>query len=78
MKGTPIADYAWLSKGRKYWMLWAGNPFCIGSFKFLLEKWSEEKITKLAIKEQAKEKKRFVKQFPDVEWDCLLLTPKGK
>lgn len=67
-KGEKIADYAYLSKGYKFWNLWIGNPFCIELYKIPIADCTLEKVIKDVIKVQKKEKKRFAKQFPDVEW----------
>lgn len=66
--GTKIADYAWLKRGRKYWNLWAGNPFCISLYLPSLGL-SEVELIKKVKAGQAKEKKRFAKNFPDVAWE---------
>ena len=65
-----IADYAWLKKGRKYWSLWAGNPFCISNYKPSLEI-PKEQVIKEVKQGQAEAKQRFAEQFPDVEWECV-------
>ena len=65
-----IADYAWLKKGRKYWSLLAGNPFCISNYKPSLEI-PKEQVIKEVKQGQAEEKQRFAEQFPDVEWECV-------
>ena len=37
-----ITDYAWIKKGRKYWNIWVGNPFCISLHKVPLSIPKEE------------------------------------
>lgn len=71
MKQEQIADYAWLGKTQRSWKLTAGNPFCVSIYTIPLKEMSREKIIKEVIKGQAKEKKRFIKLFPDVKWDSL-------
>lgn len=68
MQYRQITDYAYLGKGRKYWTLAIGNPFCLGFFKIPLEI-REEEIIERAVMDQRKEKRRFTKQFPDVKWE---------
>jgi hypothetical protein len=68
MKEKQIADYVWLDKTQRSWHIWAGNPFCVSCHVIPLKKMTEKAIIKLAIKNNAKEKKRFVKQFPDIKW----------
>lgn len=70
-KKEKIADYVWLSKTQRSWHIWAGNPFCVGLYKIPLRKNSREEIIKLAKSENAKEKKRFIKKFPDVKWENI-------
>ena len=65
--GEYVADYTWLKEGRKYWNIWSGNPFCISLRKVLLTVDKEYLIKELK-KEQAAEKRRFTKLFPDVKW----------
>lgn len=69
-KGERIADYAFLSRGRKYWNIWLGNPFFISLYKVPL---SKEKETLIAeVKEaQSKEKIRFLAEFPGFKWESI-------
>lgn len=63
-----IADYAYLSKTQRSWHVWLGNPFGIGKYIIPLKKKTEKQIVKMTLLSQKKEKKRFTKLFPDVEW----------
>lgn len=62
-----ITDYAWIKKGRKYWNIWVGNPFCISLHKVPLSIPKEE-IEMDLVTGQQEVKRDFVKRFPDVEW----------
>ena len=37
-----VTDYAWIKKGKKYWNIWLGNPFCISLHKVPLSIQKEE------------------------------------
>lgn len=69
-----ITDYAWMKKGRKYWNIWAGNPFCISHHKAPLSIPKDE-IEMCLVTGQQEEKRRFAKEFPEVTWD-LVDSPK--
>lgn len=71
MSKEQVADYVWLDKTQRSWHVWSGNPFCVGLHKIPLKEMSKEKLVKLIRKENAKEKKRFTKLFPDVEWEQI-------
>jgi len=67
-KATRIADYVWYRKARKYWYLWIGNPFCVSLYKVPLAEMSEDEIKAVGKRIGMKEKERFKRDFPDVEW----------
>jgi len=69
-KGKQIADYVWLDETQRSWHLWTGNPFCVGLMIINKKKFSLKKVIDIATKQNAIEKKRFKKLFPDVEWVC--------
>ena len=62
-----VTDYAWMKKGKKYWNVWLGNPFCISLHKAPLSIPKEE-IEMDLITGQQEAKRDFVKRFPEVEW----------
>ena len=62
-----VTDYAWIKKGKKYWNVWLGNPFCISLYKAPLSIPKEEIEIDL-VKGQQEAKMDFVKRFPDVDW----------
>ena len=62
-----IADYAWLAKGRKYWNMWIGNPFCVSHYQVDVTLDKSDLILEIK-RMQGVEKERFEKQFPDVKW----------
>ena len=62
-----VTDYAWMKKGRKYWNVWLGNPFCISLHKAHLSIPKKE-IEMDLITGQQEAKRDFVKRFPEVEW----------
>jgi len=66
-----IADYVWLGKTQRSWHILSGNPFCISLYKIPLREKTEAEIIKLEKKENEKEKKRFIKKFPDVKWEVI-------
>lgn len=63
-----IADYAWISKTKRSWHLWIGNPFCVSKEIFPLKDATEKELIKFASLRMRKEKRRFAKLFPNVEW----------
>lgn len=66
--GEKIADYAWLKKGRKYWNVWIGNPFMVQVFRYDIDL-PKHLLVEHVEHHQSREKARFAKQFPDVEWE---------
>jgi len=66
-----ISDYTWLGKTQRSWHLLSGNPFCVSREIIPLKKATEQELIIFAQKANVKEKKRFVKKFPDVEWQSL-------
>ena len=72
MKGyEQIADYAWIKKGRKYWNIYLGNPFCLQPYQTTIEMPKEE-LEQMLINGQEEVKKDFIERFPDVIWECYL------
>ena len=63
-----IGDYAWVSKGRKYWNLWLGNPFYVSCHKVPIDIPYKEVVTE-ARRLNRMEKKRFKKEFPNINWE---------
>jgi len=63
-----IGDYAFLDKTSRSWHLWIGNPFCIGREIISLKKATEKDLIRFAGKAMKEEKKRFMKEFPDIKW----------
>lgn len=63
-----IADYAFLGKTQRSWKVWTGNPLCIMCETIPLKEYTKDQIIKVIKKAQLKEKKRFTKHFPDIEW----------
>lgn len=63
-----VADYGYLKQGKKYWCIILGNPFCLKEFKVDLIV-GREKIVRDIKKMQMAEKKRFLKKFPNQEWN---------
>lgn len=64
-----VADYAWLGKNRRSWVILAGNPFCVSRFTIPLRDKSREEVVRLLKKDNERERKRFAKSFPDVVWE---------
>lgn len=62
-----VTDYAWIKKGKKYWNVWLGNPFCVSLHKAPLSIPKEE-IEMDLVTGQQEAKRDFVKRFPDVDW----------
>jgi hypothetical protein len=66
-KSEKVADYAWLAKGRKYWNIWQGNPFCVSLYKVGLHCDKEDLISEIK-RMQRVEKERYAKEFPCIKW----------
>ena len=71
-----IGDYAFLDKTSRSWHLWIGNPFCIGREIISLKKATEKDLIRFAGKAMKEEKKRFMKEFPDIKWKSYLAKRK--
>lgn len=69
-----IADYAWLKKKEKHWDLRIGNPCVVSVYKESLDTPKDEIIKKVRDL-QLKEKQRFTKEFPQVEWQSCNIFP---
>ncbi|HKZ02388.1 MAG: hypothetical protein A2W35_06580 [Chloroflexi bacterium RBG_16_57_11] len=63
-----IADYAWLHETKRSWNIWAGNPFCVGMFRVSKKDMSKQALIKKIRALEEKERKRFRRRFPDIEW----------
>ena len=67
-KGELVADYTLLHEGRKYFNIWIGNPFCISLIQFNKATTDRNLLIQSIKSDQLREKKRFTKLFPNVEW----------
>lgn len=63
-----IAPYAYLKQGRKYWMVYMGNPFCISLRRAPIADFDRETVIADVRHNQEQERERFTKLFPTVEW----------
>jgi hypothetical protein len=67
-KGEIVADYTMLHEGRKYFNVWIGNPFMITLIKFHKNTTDKYLLIQSIKSDQKREKARFIKQFPEIEW----------
>lgn len=60
--------FAWIYEGRKYWNIWLGNPYRVGLNRLEKSKKSLSQLIKLVESAQTKNRKRFIKSHPEVDW----------
>lgn len=68
-----IADYVWLKKGKRYWTIANGNPFCVGFIKIPVDKATREQLIEQGKIRNEEERVRFAKLFPDTKWERMLI-----
>ena len=69
MKKNKIADYAWLSEGRKYYHIFLGNPLCVTEYTLPKTDITRDELIRVAQEEASREKERFTRRFPTIKWE---------